>query len=232
MKNRAAAVVSRYFGRLHQTCVDRGASAVIYRFAPQFEALTSESSLMLVRGLSTPWAHHLQREQFQYRLQFPGKVLVAGRFIHFHSKADQKDFGLDDFGYLAAFDALQGGDGMVLPLYGGAGNDGICKVMFNHELSADDLAKVPALQMALHAIHLEIVAELRAVAGERVSLSPRELSVLQQIARGHSNRQIATAMTITSATVDTYVRRLFAKLDTNDRTEATLKALSLGMLRL
>jgi len=45
------------------------------------------------------------------------------------------------------------------------------------------------------------------------SLSARELSILQQLARGVSNKQIALDMTLSSKTISTYKARLIEKLN-------------------
>ena len=44
-------------------------------------------------------------------------------------------------------------------------------------------------------------------------LSARELSILQQLARGSSNKQIAQDMTLSSKTISTYKARLIEKLN-------------------
>jgi NarL family two-component system response regulator LiaR len=56
-------------------------------------------------------------------------------------------------------------------------------------------------------------------------LSPREREVLQLIARGHSNRQIARDLTIGEQTVKTHVRSILTKLALHDRLQAAIFAL-------
>jgi two-component system, NarL family, response regulator LiaR len=56
-------------------------------------------------------------------------------------------------------------------------------------------------------------------------LSPRERDVLQLIARGHSNRQIARDLAIGEQTVKTHVRSILAKLGLQDRVQAAIFAL-------
>jgi len=61
-------------------------------------------------------------------------------------------------------------------------------------------------------------------------LTGRELEILRLMARGHSNREIADALTITEGTVKNYVSGILAKLGVRDRTRAVLKALEAGVL--
>jgi PAS domain S-box-containing protein len=61
-------------------------------------------------------------------------------------------------------------------------------------------------------------------------LSPREHEVLQLLARGLSNREIADALIITSHTVKIHVEHILAKLGVSDRTQAAVRAIELGFI--
>jgi NarL family two-component system response regulator LiaR len=56
-------------------------------------------------------------------------------------------------------------------------------------------------------------------------LTPRELEVLSQIARGRSNYEIATALVISEGTVKMHVSNILSKLHLTDRTQAAIYAL-------
>ena len=61
-------------------------------------------------------------------------------------------------------------------------------------------------------------------------LSEQETRVLREAARGLTNREIAARLYISETTVKTYLSRLFAKLEVNDRTAAVAKAIeTLGL---
>lgn len=66
----------------------------------------------------------------------------------------------------------------------------------------------------------------------RESLTPKEVIVLQLIARGYSNRDIAADQNVTEATVKTHVSRLLSKLELESRTQAALYALRHGLASL
>ncbi|MFZ5933784.1 LuxR C-terminal-related transcriptional regulator [Pseudomonas sp. HS6-2] len=63
-----------------------------------------------------------------------------------------------------------------------------------------------------------------------VPLSRRELEVLQRMARGQNNGQIAEAMFISLSTVKTHINNLFRKLDVADRDSALCSAHELQLL--
>ena len=61
-------------------------------------------------------------------------------------------------------------------------------------------------------------------------LSDRELEILQLIAQGLSNPEIAGQLFLAEGTVKNYVSNILQKTNTRDRTQAVLKAQSLGLL--
>ena len=64
------------------------------------------------------------------------------------------------------------------------------------------------------------------------TLSDREIEVLQLIAKGAANKQIAADLTISESTVKTHVANIFQKLDVRHRTEAVTQALQRGIIKL
>jgi DNA-binding NarL/FixJ family response regulator len=63
-----------------------------------------------------------------------------------------------------------------------------------------------------------------------VALTEREQEVLQALARGLSNREIAGKLVITEGTVKNHVSSLIDKLGVRDRTQAVLKGQELGLI--
>jgi NarL family two-component system response regulator LiaR len=63
---------------------------------------------------------------------------------------------------------------------------------------------------------------------EGEALTEREHTVLQLVAQGLSNREIADHLSISEATVRTHVSHILAKLELSSRTQATLYALRRG----
>lgn len=64
------------------------------------------------------------------------------------------------------------------------------------------------------------------------SLSRRELDVLERVATGATNAEIAKALRISEATVKTHLLHVFEKLGVNDRTAAVTVALERQLIRL
>lgn len=60
------------------------------------------------------------------------------------------------------------------------------------------------------------------------SLSEREREIMLWVTRGKSNSVIGSILGISASTVDTYMRRIFRKLDVADRTSAAMRAVAIG----
>jgi DNA-binding CsgD family transcriptional regulator len=65
----------------------------------------------------------------------------------------------------------------------------------------------------------------------RLGLSPRELEVLQLMAEGLSNQEIAARLFVSLNTVKTHSANIFEKLDVRRRTQAIGKAKQLNLIR-
>ncbi len=68
--------------------------------------------------------------------------------------------------------------------------------------------------------------------GKHISLSPREMEILELICQGESNKKIAQRLGISYQTVKNHVTAILQKLGVNDRTQAVLYALKQGWFSL
>jgi DNA-binding CsgD family transcriptional regulator len=61
-------------------------------------------------------------------------------------------------------------------------------------------------------------------------LSPREREIVRLVARGCPNKTIAEILDISPWTVNTYLRRIFAKLDVTSRAEMVAHSIAIGLM--
>jgi DNA-binding NarL/FixJ family response regulator len=71
---------------------------------------------------------------------------------------------------------------------------------------------------------------LRAASGSMIELSAREVEVLQGVADGRSNGDIAAELRLSPLTVKSHLARIGRKLGTGDRAHAVLLALRAGVI--
>lgn len=79
---------------------------------------------------------------------------------------------------------------------------------------------------------LRTIEEARAAvqaSSELDSLTPREREVLELLARGLTNKEIATGLVITTNTVKRHLKAIFLKLDVHTRAAAVAKAIGAGL---
>lgn len=81
------------------------------------------------------------------------------------------------------------------------------------------------LRERLHATRKPVVAR------PRDELTARERSVVEFIARGRSNKEIARELGVAPETIKTHLKRIFQKLSAESRAQAVVRAQSLGMLK-
>lgn len=98
-------------------------------------------------------------------------------------------------------------------------------------------------------VHTEIVSAIRTVhSGRRLiaqdaaqrlaeyfpqaALTPREIEVLDLVAKGMSNKAIAQQLGTADGTIKMHVQNILAKLDATDRTHAVTTALKRGIIHL
>lgn len=67
---------------------------------------------------------------------------------------------------------------------------------------------------------------------KRENLTPRDMTLLELLIKGRSNKEMAAALALPETTVKFYLRELFAKLGVQDRTEAVVNALRQGIVHL
>ena len=100
-----------------------------------------------------------------------------------------------------------------------------------------DTSKAQMLEAiaAVHAGKRYIKGQIASRLAERMlraTLTTRELEILEMIAKGLTNKQIASVLTISDNTVRNHLNSIMEKLEVSDRTEAATTAIQQGIIRL
>ena len=97
-----------------------------------------------------------------------------------------------------------------------------------HELIAAVRAAAAGESALAPVIASRLMDRMRA---PRVSLSSREIEVLDLVAAGKSNTEVAAALFVSETTVKSHLAHIFSKLDVTSRTAAASAARQRGILR-
>lgn len=109
---------------------------------------------------------------------------------------------------------------------------GALGVLLRTASAAQLISAVHAVATGLAVATPELVAVSAAAPEVAVGLTPREFQALALLAEGHSNREIAAALSISIHTAKDHVDSVMAKLGASSRTGAAIRAARMGLLRL
>ncbi len=135
----------------------------------------------------------------------------------------------EELAFLARMRGAQLGDGYHLPVFGPSARNGCITVGTVASEQALDDAPVDEMHLVAQAAHMRLCQILPDRPLEK-PLSARELEILDWVARGKSNSVIADILSLSGATVDTYLRRIYDKLDVSDRTSAAVRGVGMGLI--
>jgi DNA-binding NarL/FixJ family response regulator len=103
--------------------------------------------------------------------------------------------------------------------------------LLKNTLHKELLGAIRAVRLGGKTVSPSIAAELAEHFGKD-GLTSREIDVLQLIAGGHANKEIAARLSITEETVKSRVKNILSKLHANDRTHAVTIGLKRGIISL
>ncbi len=205
-----------------------GFSAVSYQLIREaFDSLSYEDSLVL----ST--FPQLWTETYQSKAYYKTDPVLRRSLLEtlpFHWFDMERENALTEKQSEFFEDLRQAGftDGLCVPVFGPFATAGCFAFGVNQGRIDLSAAQLRDLQFACQQIHSRSF-DLRRHAPPPV-LSEREREVLHWTAQGKSNGVIAEILGVSDHTVDTIMRRIFAKLDVTNRTKAVLKAVGTGLV--
>ncbi|MEO1643134.1 MAG: autoinducer binding domain-containing protein [Pseudomonadota bacterium] len=122
-------------------------------------------------------------------------------------------------------------DGLAVPVFGPKGTMAYFGLgVVNGQLDISQTEELE-LQFACLQTHNRYIDLANIMSVEPVKkLSPRETETLKLMATGLSNNFIAERMSVSENTVDTMVRRIYAKLAVNNRISAVLRGIGSGLI--
>lgn len=112
--------------------------------------------------------------------------------------------------------------------------DAVRRVSLGEYLINDDVLSKPQLASRVLKSFRELTVEDEDISTKDLysPLSNREVEILDYIARGNSNKEIAKSLKISDQTVKNHITSILKKLSVNDRTAAVVHALRHGWIKM
>lgn len=209
----------------------QGITMVSYHHVPPPGAPDYQHVRVTADGFPQGWVdHYVRRRLYDFD---PIPELAMSRADPYRwSEVDQlMTLNMDQKRYLDELRNAELGDGLAIPVFGPGGRNGYVGLGFGtQERQNENIVWLKELQWVCQATHMRLCEILAPTFAHQTQLSPREREVLQWVARGKSNLDISDIMNVSSNTVDTYLRRIYAKLGVNDRVTAAVKGVGSGLI--
>lgn len=207
-------------------------NSVSYHFAPRFESFAKRQPITYFTAGRSLSRHNLASEYAEpigrchdYVLQKGRPRALAPMIPHFKKLSPEITEtimkSVNDYGVK---------DEYLIPVFGPFGINAVISFGFKNMVSEIPVSDLASLEALASFVHSRVVLLFRRSVDE-ITLSKRETDVLHWVSRGKTRLDIATILNIKPSSVDTYNRRVFKKLDVNDKASATLKGLAAGFIK-
>ncbi len=213
-----------------EVCQEQGAIRHSYHLTPQFDAPNSMRSVVYAHGFDPEWLDRYDSCDFRLSDPIPERTMQHGAMLTWVAARDAGPNLPENEAYFAAMKEAGLEHGFGVPLFGPRGRDAYASFDFGYpvaDVPNEQLGTVRAVSQAAH----QRVCILLDANSKVPELSEREREVLQWVARGKSMTSIAAILDISTDTVKTYTKRVYAKLGASDRVGAIVTALKLGLIR-
>lgn len=224
------------FKELSKLCyghfLEKGVCQFSYFHFPPIGAADSDRVKIIVwLGYPERWVQAYRERGYVEGDPIVLRVAHATKPFYRSSLAQRSDVTRSEEDYLKLADECGVEDDLAIPVFGPGGRNGGYGVGFSKTKNEIDDKAISELQWICQSAHIRYCELLEQNAsGVQPQLSVRETQVLSLIARGNTNTQISAELSVTVKTVETYLSRIFHKLDVHDRMTAALRAIARGLI--
>ena len=214
----------RYFAK-------RGVCHFSYFHFPPIGAIDFDDVKVIVwLGYPEAWVAAYKRTGFAYSDPIIERLLRENRPVWTKHVLGASDASPEEKAYLKLLIDCKVNDDLAVPVYGPGGRNGGYGIGFEDDAMDLSPAEIDEIQWICQKAHLKYCELLDQKLERPPDLSARETEVLRFVAQGRPNSTIAETMSVSIKTVETYLSRVFLKLDVGDRMTAALRAISLGII--
>lgn len=192
-----------------------------------------DGSPMQIKSIGFPetWACKYLKENLIQIDPIPELASRMAEPFYWHDAASLAPSSADSQRYLEKLKQADIGDGVALYVFGPGMQNAYVGLGFGKDRLDLSPEALWALQCVAQAAHLRFCVQ-NAKQNKPVELTEREREILHWIARGKSNTVIAEILSISRHTIDAHIRRIYSKLNVNDRTSAAIRGVGSGLIKI
>lgn len=207
-----------------------GIPRIAYMHQPPYGAPDAGEARLRHEGFPEEWIEEYVGKRL-YRVD-PHAIFSqqSARPFFWRDIANFRDISPAEEEYLHKLAEADLGDGLGIQVFGPAGRNGYCGIGIDPKAAHLTERQIREFQWFCQVAHLRYCEILADILPRPAPLTPRERDILNWVARGKSNSVIADLLGISPHTVDTHLRRIYAKLGVTDRISAALAGVGVGLI--
>jgi DNA-binding CsgD family transcriptional regulator len=207
-----------------------GVEKLSYQYLPPAGDIDAQEPVTASIGYPEHWVRHYVDEGFGECDPIAKYARTAAQPFRWSKIGDLVRLTEKQQQFIDELAKIHDGDGIAIQVYGPRNRDGYFGVGCPRRRDPLGAKLVTEFHWAAQYAHLRFCEMIEKRATARVELSPRETEVLEFVARGKSNSVIGDILGISVNTVDAHLRRIYRKLDVNDRVTASIKGVGSGLI--
>ena len=201
---------------------------VSYHVMPLAWETTDNALSIRTEGFPQAWVERYFERKYWQIDPIPATALARSLPFCWSELSDLRELTEAEEAYMQDLQEHVNSDGVAVQVFGPNGRNGYFGLGVHSDCDAKTRRDLRVVQWACQLTHHRY-CELDTV--RAMLLSRREQEVLSWVARGKSNSSIADILSISSYTVDAYMRRIYQKLGVNDRVSAAIQGLGAGLIK-
>jgi DNA-binding CsgD family transcriptional regulator len=208
-----------------------GATAGTFHISAPHQSQVGLGVYIGMFGYDEAWVHAYHDRDVRKHDPIPDFVMQTGKMMTYEAALAEITLTPEQDAFVQRARAAGAFDSMAVPVYGPFDFDTYATFSLGRPFGPEDELIVQRAVAMTEASNRRIAQLMAEETAPDIALSDRESEVLNWMGQSKSNVDIATILDLSVGTVDTYVRRIYAKLGTNDRIAAVLKGVRLGIIR-
>lgn len=213
-------------------CVRAGVQLMSIIAPLPFQSVTSPGTYIQFWGYDPQWQAEYLASGWDESGRIEDQILEYGGPILWRDLESMVNLSAANRTILALFFQYHGRLGICMPIFGHYAFQTLLSFSLEGGITRLDDPRVAAIAQLASLAQRRYIDLSRLELRPVMPLSAREQEVIQQMASGRSKKVTADKLGISASSVDTYLRRIFAKLNVNDRTAAVVRSLALGLVKL